>query len=313
MATDGVLGDALAPEARDALARRLVEGGHGEMVQYGVSVQGRPLLAGRLPGPRPDAPRLLLAANIHGVEFVGARAALRFLQDAVEARGGAGQMRAHAELWVAPCLNPDGYARTFAQGGVGTLKELRTNAHGVDLNRNFPRPDGGPPSRLPFTGSSNPAAATFRGTAPLSEPETAALDALLAAQRFHAVVSLHSFMGSVIPARVTDAPSYAAYGRLFRAFTAAQTRWRFRRMQSRVVDAFTGELEDHVHHVHHGWATCVELFTLSQSARQHLRAPSVFWRFNPRDLDAILDHDTPAVAAWLRAALDEPRPGPAVA
>ncbi len=252
-------------------------------VVVGRSVRGRLIVATRQ--GRADAPYVLLVlGQMHGSEPRGRAvvAAVRGLAPP-----------AQVQVWTISTMNPDGAA-------AGS----RTNARGVDLNRNFPRPGGAPPSRLPFTGSGTPGAATYRGPHPLSEPETAALDRFLAARRFVASANLHSFMGTVIPARVTDRPSYATYKRLCRTFAAAQPRRRYRRLANRLFDAFTGEQEDHQHHAYGTWAVCVEVFPVLASFRQHLCAPSVFWRFNPRDPTPWIDNDLPGLAAYFAAALE---------
>ena len=296
----------LAPAAQDgeldALAVRL----GGEHVVYGASVEGRPLRALRLPATAAGAPRLLCGAMIHGVEWIAGQVALGLLRRLDLAS--APDLRRRAELWVIPCINPDGRARTWEQRGHGRLPELRANARGVDLNRNFPLPPGASPSRLPGAGSTTPGAPTYRGPAPLSEPETAALARLLADLRPHAAANLHSFMGALIPASVRDRPTYAAYAALCRAFCAAQPGPRYRRLASRHLDVYTGEQEDHQHHALDGWAICVETFTLAASFRQHLRAPSLFWRFNPRDPAPWVTSDVTGLFAYFNAALALPRP-----
>ncbi|UFN46112.1 M14 family zinc carboxypeptidase [Nocardioides okcheonensis] len=82
----------------------------------GHSVRGRPIRAFRLgePGRR----RIVMVSTMHGNE-PHTRAILESLRDGRAIRG--------VDLWVVPTYNPDGLAR-------GT----RRNAHGVDLNRNFP-------------------------------------------------------------------------------------------------------------------------------------------------------------------------------
>jgi predicted deacylase len=290
-------------------ARRLAERAGAELVHYGDSIEGRPLHAVRLPGPA-GAPRVLCAANIHGVELVGAEVTLALLEAAGEPRGELARLRARAELWLIPCVNPDGYARTWAAGGAGRLAELRTNARGVDLNRNYPMPGRPRTSNwIPGAGSARHGDATYRGQAPLSEPETAALARLCAEHRFSASANLHSTMGTLIPARVTDRASFAGYVRLCSAFQAAQRR-RYRRLSSRLFDVFTGEQEDFQHHAHRTWAVCVEVFPILASLRQHLRAPSLFWRFNPRDPRPWIDNDVPGIVALLHCALDLGPPPP---
>ncbi|MCA9660543.1 MAG: hypothetical protein KC486_19535 [Myxococcales bacterium] len=295
------------PEAREAAVDELAARLGGELVVYGESVEGRPLRALRVPALRPSAPRVVIGANIHGVEWIGAHVVLELLARLAAGAPEVAPLRA-AEVWAIPCINPDGYARTAAQGGIGELPQLRANARGVDLNRNYPLPPGATPSRLPAAGSPRPGAPTYRGPHPLSEPESERLAALLAAIRPRAGLNLHSFMGTVIPASVRDRPCYAAYRRLCAAFAGAQESTRYRRLASRIFDVFTGEQEDHQHHNLDCWAACVEVFPVLASYRQHLRAPSLFWRFNPRDPDVWAANDIPGIVAFLSAALALPRP-----
>jgi len=297
------------PEARETALDELASHLGGELVVYGQSVEGRALRAVRLPSATPSAsaPKALLCANIHGIEWIGAHVLLDLLAQLQDSASPAQPLRA-AELWVIPCLNPDGYARTWRQRGEGTLPQLRANARGVDLNRNYPLPPNATPSRFPGAGSPTPGDPTYRGPHPLSEPETKALSDLCAELRPHASLNLHSFMGTVIPASVRDRRSYAAYRDLCRAFASAQPRSRYRRLAHRIFDVYTGEQEDHQHHNLDVWAACVEVFPLLASYRQHLRAPSLFWRFNPRDPALWSGNDIPGIVAWITAALALPRP-----
>ena len=86
-----------------------------ETAQLGRSWQGRPIRVVEVGDP--SAPRLLVFGSVHGNETAGiavAAALERLSPDDLD-------------LWIVPDLNPDGVA-------AGT----RQNAHGVDLNRNFP-------------------------------------------------------------------------------------------------------------------------------------------------------------------------------
>lgn len=302
-----VLSPYRSPEALVAEVERLGARLDAERVEIGCSHEGAPIIALRVPSPAPSAPRVLCCANIHGPELVGTEVALGLLE-ALHGEGPAQPLRARAEVWVVPSLNPDGHARTFAKGGDAPLATLRVNAQGVDLNRNYPLPPGGRRRALPGAGSDRPGDATYRGPSPLSEPETRAVDDLCAAWSFAAGANLHSFMGTVIPARVTDRGCFAAYRGLARAFAGGQPRIRYRRLSSRLFDVFTGEQEDHQHHGHDLWAACIETFPILASYRQHLRAPTTFWRFNPHAPAPWVDNDVPGLVAYFLAALDLPRP-----
>ncbi len=123
----------------------------------GHSVKGRPIRAWRLgePGKR----RIVLISTMHGNE-PHTRRILSTLRDGRAIRG--------VDLWVIPTYNPDGLAR-------GT----RRNAHGVDLNRNFPY------SWVDLDGNYE------SGPRPASEPETrAVMDFLKDIDPFR-VISFH--------------------------------------------------------------------------------------------------------------------------
>lgn len=256
----------------------------------GHSLHRQPIEATTLGhGPR----RIYLIGLIHGNEPEG----LAILPQLCEELNHPDQLEMTAVRLVRN-MNPDG-----AKAGS------RGNARGVDLNRNFPLPWGRRPSRWPGSGSSRPGDATYRGQAPLSEPETRALAALLERVDPHAAVGLHSFMGTVIPPCCTHAEDRRVYAALAATFARHQRGARYRRLSSAVFDVFTGELEDWQHHARGTWAVCVEVFSLGGSlAQSGLRAPSAFWRFNPRDPAPWVASDVPALHALLGAALDRERP-----
>jgi hypothetical protein len=310
-----------APEQRErelvALAGTATRAGFEiDVIEYGRSVEGRPLQAVRIRrrAATSPGPRVLVCANTHGPEYIGNRVCTGILGSL--AHGEAPQLLHElldrAELWLAPCLNPDGYARTWAREGVGPLALLRHNHHCVDLNRNWPLPAGTRRLPLPGAGSSTPGDPTYCGQHPLSEPETAALDVLLVEQDFHASANLHSVMGTVFPPHVRDREQFRSYARLCRELAQAQPHTRYRRLASRVFDTFTGEQEDHQHHTRRCWAVCIECFSLPASVSQNFgRRVPLFWRFNPRDPQAIskwVENDVAGVAAFLLATLDLPRP-----
>lgn len=109
----------------------------------GTSVEGRPLTAWHR--GREGGVVMLVVGVIHGDEDAGLA-----ILDELETV----DLPADLDLWVLPMLNPDGQAH-----------QVRGNAHGVDLNRNFPH-DWGPIAQLGDW--------EYAGTGPASEPETAA-------------------------------------------------------------------------------------------------------------------------------------------
>ncbi|HEY1358494.1 MAG TPA: N-acetylmuramoyl-L-alanine amidase [Thermoleophilaceae bacterium] len=121
----------------------------------GHSVEGRPIRAVRVGNPRARI-KVLVVGEIHGNELAG-RAVTKRLRRAHAPRG--------VEYWVIDDLNPDG-----AHAGT------RENAHGVDLNRNFPyRWKGG-------------------GPAPLSEPESTAFTKLVKRIKPRVTIWYHQHM-----------------------------------------------------------------------------------------------------------------------
>lgn len=118
-----------------------------------------------------------------------------------------------------PMVNPDGI--TISQSGIGGIRseELRrtiqqcyqndlaqgrtsaalerylnywkANGRGVDLNQNFPA------DWEEVTSTDMPSYATYKGTAPLSEPESQALANLIQSRNWTATISYHS-MGNII-------------------------------------------------------------------------------------------------------------------
>lgn len=268
----------------------------GAVEVCGVSTEGREILAVMVGG---EGPLVCVTAGLHGLEYIGVQVALE-----VARRGPI----PGARLVVMPVLNPDGYARTWRDRGAGRVRDLRKNARGVDLNRNFPLPHGAWASRLPFAGSMDPDAATYRGQAPLSEAESAAVASWMTVHRPHASANLHSFMGTVIPARVSSWADWRGYGELARAFRVGQgARIGYRRLALPLLDVYTGELEDWQHCVLGCWSVCVESFGWWESLAQHVRAPTGFARFNPREPGPIARRDAGGVRAMLAAAVGLPR------
>jgi protein MpaA len=130
----------------------------------GHSVRERPILLFTT-GPTTPALKVLVIGDVHGNESAGMRIARRLV---------ATPPPLGTELMVVPTINPDGLA-------AGT----RGNAHGVDLNRNFPfrwRALGG---------------GEYSGPGPLSEPESRAAHRLVLREKPDVTIWFHQPFGLV--------------------------------------------------------------------------------------------------------------------
>jgi len=192
------------------LARR-----HGDAVRVrgiGESAGGEPMWSVEV--DRGGGPTVFVLAGLHAMEHVGPATALSLLRRAAE---GAAPWSAR-RLVVVPVANPDGFCAVEAMLARGGRGFVRANARGVDLNRNFAI---GWDDRYYLNRLLRPLFAP--GAAPLSEPETRAIDQLVAVERPTYAASLHAF-GELIYypyAGSTDAPPdadrLAAVGRAMAA------------------------------------------------------------------------------------------------
>ncbi len=170
--------------------------------QSGTSVQGRGIWTQRLSTtPTVNDPA---KANVsfdslhHAREPMGAEAELEFEDWLCTHYGSdpvATRLLESRNILFTPCVNPDGYEynrQTNPNGGGMWRKNRRNNgggSYGVDLNRNYGW-EWGPQ----WSGSSgNPNSDVYRGTAPFSEPETAAMRDLLNQEPPVMSVSAHTY------------------------------------------------------------------------------------------------------------------------
>ena len=133
---------------------------HEETVVVGTSVEGREIVAVHRWADGASRPTVVVG-SMHGDERAGTRV-VRRLRSAPLADG--------TDLWLVPTMNPD-----------GAVADRRTNAHGVDLNRNFPR----------FWVAAGAGTTKWSGPSPASEPETQAVMALLRQVRPRTVLVFH--------------------------------------------------------------------------------------------------------------------------
>lgn len=209
---DRLIADLTALEAAHPSLVELVDYGdsYAKTAAGGVSGPGGELFVGddllavrvtnqAVAGPKPV---FVFMACLHAAEISTSEVAMSWLDELVMGYGvdaDATWLVDHHEIWVLPLTNPDGHrlvtlGTEHANGGIPWF--WRKNAHdgdlcpwptgndfgdgatfGVDLNRNFDFAWGTSEGR---GGSSAVCDSYYRGTAPASEPEVAALQSLIA-------------------------------------------------------------------------------------------------------------------------------------
>jgi hypothetical protein len=267
---------------------------------HGESVRGEPIWHVVVERDA-RAPAVLVLAGLHSMEHVGPITALALLRRAAGDDPGPWAQR---RLVLAPIANPDGFLEVERARADGSRGFRRKNAHGVDLNRNFAEGWHGAHwlnRALPKYFAA--------GDGPLSEPETAALDALAGRERPAAAVSLHAFGEWIyLPwaGRREAPPDLDGMMAVARAMAAAQPR-PYRVVQlarrSRFFVARGAEI-DHLYGKHGAWSFLIEI-----GAGPRLGDPSgwldAYRWFTPRDdlLAADVANVLPALDAVAQAEL----------
>ena len=175
-----------------------------KLITIGQTHQGQDIVAlkvtkdarARRDGSKPAA--VYIAAQ-HAREWITPEMIRRFAHHVVDSYSTSNRMRAllrETELWFVPVANPDGYDWSFEPGQRLWRKNLRDNngdgaispGDGVDMNRNFAYKWG-----YDNEGSSpSPPSDTYRGPAPLSEPENVAMDRFVARITPEFFINYHS-------------------------------------------------------------------------------------------------------------------------
>ncbi|MCK6483806.1 MAG: hypothetical protein HUU22_06365 [Phycisphaerae bacterium] len=160
----------------------------------GQTLEGRDIVGLRITGPGGDPrPGVLYHGCTHAREWITVPTTLyvadRLVRD-YDTDPYLQRLVNRVEWYLVPVFNADGFVYTHTNNRLWR-KNRRDNGNGtfgVDINRNWGEGWGGPGS------SGTPSNDTFRGTAPFSEPETAAMrDFLLAHPNIRAYNDIHSY------------------------------------------------------------------------------------------------------------------------
>lgn len=229
------------------------------------------------PAEKPDK-KLLVFANIHAIEWVPTEAAVAFLLD-VAAHPPPG-----VEITVIPSLNPDGRAKVERDLVEGRNAFRRGNEANVDLNRDY---EVNREARAVWRQVIPKRYAT--SPAPLSQPESRALDALADAERYDVAVSLHAFGGFLYYpwAGLWERPAdWKEFHRLGLVMQAAMGAHAYRpRQLSRWGFFFRGHGME-IDHLYGKYGTKAFLVEITRSGLEPLRPGEWnlhFRTYNPRD------------------------------
>jgi protein MpaA len=146
------------------------------------SVKGRPLLTRDVKSE--DAKlRVLVIGGIHGDELSSTSVALHWIRLAETAPSDT----PHPVHWrFVPALNPD---------GLLMQPPKRVNAHGVDLNRNFPTPNWARDAKVYWEKRTGKDPRRWPGPKPLSEPESQFIVDQMKSFKPQLIVSIHAPYG----------------------------------------------------------------------------------------------------------------------
>jgi hypothetical protein len=265
----------------------------------GRTVLDEPIWAFHVQDDGPAELSVLVFAGIHALEWISSETAFQLLEDLLVAppRG--------ARVTVVPILNVDGRLRVEGDLRLGQNVYRRGNAASppVDLNRDFAThhdPTSFWRRLLPGYYSSSPAA--------LSQPETRAIDALAARERYDRAASLHAFGGYFyVPwagrwSRADDYPEMFALGR---CMEAAQGKYAYRTRQLSRWGFFFRAQGAEIDHLYERYGTHAFLVELTRSGLDplHLRRSvrTYFRWYNPTRPAAHVERGVAALKALVSA------------
>ncbi|CAN7382312.1 M14 family zinc carboxypeptidase [Polaromonas sp. LjRoot131] len=127
--------------------------------------------------------RVLVVGAIHGDELSSGAVALHWIRLAAQPPQDAPQV---VHWRFVPVLNPD---------GVLSRPPRRINAHGVDLNRNFPTPNWERDAKVYWEKRTGKDPRRWPGPKPLSEPESRFLHEQMQSFKPQLIVSIHAPYG----------------------------------------------------------------------------------------------------------------------
>jgi murein tripeptide amidase MpaA len=175
--------------------------GRAARVSVGQSLESREIFGVKITGSNgpSEKPAVVFSAMQHAREWVAGTTALYLANELVEGYGSDARITAAldaVDVYIIPVINPDGYVWSWDVERLWR-KNRRVNGggtFGVDTNRNFSIGWG-----LNGGSDTSTSSETYRGVAPFSEPESAALANFIESiPNVRAHVDLHSYSELVL-------------------------------------------------------------------------------------------------------------------
>lgn len=156
----------------------------------GKSVENRPIKYIKISSGKPNAKAVFVEGGIHPREWVSTSSVTYLINELVGNRRQFAREVQELDFYLAPVVNPDGYAYTHTHNRMWRKNRSREGrCSGVDLNRNFDYKWGGKGT------SGDTCSESYRGRSPASEPEIKALQNFLRGigKNLKGYISFHAF------------------------------------------------------------------------------------------------------------------------
>jgi hypothetical protein len=267
-----------------------------ETEKIGSTHDGRPIWAFHVEDPAVEPTRdVLVFGGIHALEWVGTEVAADILLELLA------EPVSGVRVTVIPLLNPDGRDKVQDDLLAGRNAYRRGNEKNVDLNRDF-----AVNTEVRAIWSKIIPGYYGHSETPLSQPESAALDALAAREIYDRAVSLHCFGGFLYypwAGRFAPPPDEDDFFELGRAMEQAQGAHAYRTRQLAHWGFFFRAQGAELDHLYGKYGTRAFLIEMTRSGIEPLD-PST-WRnhfrwYNPRNPEPHVGRGVRAVRTLVR-------------